>query len=190
MFQFFLQLGGALGAEAAIAYPFRVLVNLTAACRANDRRGIGFSTLGPRLKNDSDNLGDYFARFLHLDHIADAQVLAFYFLKIVKRCAFYHCTGQLHRLEFGNRRYRAGFSYLKADVQQARTGRLSGEFVGDHPARRLGRGAQSPTLFETVHLDYHAVRLIVEIMALLSPFFAHIEHFINVHAMFGMGIYG
>ena len=96
----------------------------------------------------ADDVRDDLARLFDDHHVADADVLALDLFGIVQAGAADRGAGQLDRFQVGDRRNRAGFADLHADVIDLGRPFVLLEFIGDDPPRALGRAAEPLALLE------------------------------------------
>ena len=121
-----------------------------------------------RLLHDLDDVRDDFAGALDQHGVADLQAEALDFVHVVQRGAADGDAADLHRLEHGDRRERAGAADLKEDVVDDGGFLARGIFVGDGPARGLGGEAQFVLQRGVIDLDDDAVDFVGQILALGS----------------------
>ncbi len=106
-----------------------------AADRAVVREHVGLRVRRPLLQHRTEDLRDHVARALHDHGVADAHVLARDLVLVVQRGARNQHAADIHRLQIGDRRERAGAADLDRDVFQHRRRLLGGEFPRGRPAR-------------------------------------------------------
>ena len=111
----------------------------------------------PLRKLHARDLGNDFAAFLDVYHVARTYVQQGHLFGVVQRRPAYRRAGQQHRFEVGHGRYGSRASHLKGHAVQPRQSLLGLELVGHGPFRGLGRESQLPPHAEVVYLDYHAV---------------------------------
>ena len=151
---------------------FGIGVNRASADRAFvGRNDLLFGAVALVFQNSHD-VGDDLAGFLHQYGVADSYVEALHFVEIVERGAGDVGPGQAHGLKVGDRRYGAGPADLQRHGKKFRLGALRRELVGDGPARGLGGGAQFFPQGETVNFNYYSVGGEGKREALLLPLFA------------------
>ena len=118
----------------------------------------------PQVSPHEHDGGNDLARLFYRHHVADADVLARDFLRVVQRRARDSRAADGHRLQFRHRRQNPRAPDLDDDVAQTRLGALGRVLVRHRPARGFARQAEPRALPEIVHLDHRAVRLILEIV--------------------------
>ena len=122
--------------------------------RENGPRGVR----GAVRRVDARDLGDDFAALLHVHPVAHADVQQGHLVGVVEGGALDDGAAELHRREVGDGGHGAGAADLIVDAEQLRAGLFGLEFIGDRPARRLGRVAEHALAGEFVDLDHDAVR--------------------------------
>src|SRR5690606_3717179 len=100
-----------------------------------------------------DDGRDHLARLLDENKITYADVLARNLVTVVKRGARHRAAGELHRLEFGDRREHTGATHLDRNADQTGFGPLSGKLERHCPARCLARGARPALERDRVEFD-------------------------------------
>ena len=98
-----------------------------------------------------------------------ADVLAGDLVEVVQRRVLDGRARELHGRQPRHRRQHAGLADLQVNPQELRHRLLGLELEGHHPARRLARRAEAALLVERVHLDDHAVELILHLVHQLRP---------------------
>ena len=123
-----------------------------------------------------DDLGDHLAGPLDDHDVADHQVLGADVVLVVQ-------CGELHRrardvdgLEDGVRVDASGPSHVYAYVQEPGHHPGRRELVGDGPAGLASDDAQVRLVVEPVHLDDHAVAVVVEAFGGLQPVAVVVDH--------------
>ena len=196
VFQPLLGLGGANQPARAAAHDIcfaRSLVHFalsgTATDRALTRKNIGDAAGRALVLDDADHLGDDVAGALHHDGIADADVLAGDLVLVVERGVRDHHAADRDGLEFRDRRQRAGAADLDLDGLQDGHGLLSGELVGDGPARRARHEPEPDLIGQRVHLVDDAVDVVAEAGANGGDLAIEGEHLIGRAAQPGARVY-
>ena len=77
--------------------------------------------------------------------------------------------GHQHRFEDGERSHPAGPTDVDLDVPEQRGGLLGWVLVGDRPAWRARRDAETALQCDLVHLDDQTVDVVTDIVAMLVP---------------------
>ena len=121
-------------------------------------------------QNHIDDGGNHFTGFFDDDGVADADVFLADIIFVVQRGAADGAAGEKDGFEFGHGRERAGATDLDGDGFELRLGLFGCVFVGDGPARRLGRGADAALLLEGIQFDDRTVGFVGEIVADLVEF--------------------
>ena len=180
----FLDLRRALEVRAADIYSPFVFHQSRAAGRAFCGESEDGQVVLAEVLFHPDNMGDDFARLFHDDHVAHAYVLALDLLRVVQAGPAHGRVGNLYRLQLDHGRDRSGFAHLHADGLHLGGRLVLLEFVGDHPAGRLRRGAEPHALIESVDLQHQPVDLEIQLMeppdellAVLDGVFEGIETF-------------
>ena len=101
--------------------------------------------------------------------VPDPQVLAPDLVDVVERGVSYGRAAHEHRLDVRDRGQRPGPPDVDLDRLQPGRHLLGRELVGDRPARRAGDEPQPLLLGQRVHLDDHAIGLVLEVVALVLP---------------------
>ena len=104
---------------------------MAAADRANIRKLESFRAFRTLILHRSENLRNDVAGALHDNRVADAHVLAFDLVLVVKRGVLHHDTADGDGLELGRGGERAGAADLDFDVAQDCGCLLGGKFMGD-----------------------------------------------------------
>ena len=118
---------------------------------------------------DAGNLGDDLPALLHEHPVPDADVQQGHLVGIVQGGALHQGAAELDRGEVGHRGHGAGAPHLVIDAEQLGAGLFGLEFIGDRPARRLGRVAQGALAGKFVDLDDDAVGGVGEVFPFGVP---------------------
>ena len=153
--------GAAIG-HIGIAFVINFPRGGRATGRADMREGKGLAALWPLGFDNAGDLRNHIACALHLNHIADADVLAADFILIVKGGIGDNHTADIHRRELGHRGQHAGAPHLNFNVEQAGAGALSRKFMRGGPARRARNKAQPLLQGEIVNFIDHTVNIIAQ----------------------------
>ncbi len=93
---------------------------------------------------------------------------------------FYSGSGQLNRLQIGNRCNGPGPSHLIGNRQQMGFNLLGLELISHRPTRALGGGTQIILDGDRIYLDHHPVGCHGKVVPLFIPVMDKLKHFIHV----------
>ncbi len=128
----------------------------SAAGRTALRHAPRLFVTGPSLRNRSDDLWDHVARPLHLDPIADTEILGDDEILVVQRRQLDDYASDFHRFQHGEGIHRPCTADVDLYRQQSRLGDVGSEFAGDCPPR-LAPADDAQLLLKGERIDfYHA----------------------------------
>ena len=154
--------------RAANENAFFVFNERRLALGADRRKGKLRQIVGPAMRFDPNDVRNHLAGLFYDHEVADANVFAFDFFRVVQAGAAHRRPGEFDRLQVGDRRDRARLADLHANAVQLRLGLILFELVGDYPPRRLRRAAELFALGIVVHLEHEPVDLEVEFVQSLD----------------------
>jgi len=99
-------------------------------------------------------------------------------------------SGDSHGLQLGHRRQHARPAHLDHDVTHAGPLALGRVLEGHGPSHRTGRGTERRLLVQPIHLDDHAVDLVVQLVAPCLPAVQEGSHPIEVGGAHPVGVDG
>jgi hypothetical protein len=144
---------------------------------------------GPALGNGAHDLRNDVARLLQHDPVADPEILAPHFVEVVERGTRHRGSGHLCRPHVRHRRQRPGPADIRNDVLQDCFDLLRWELVRDRPTRRPRDHPEPGLLVVAIDLDDHAVRLVRQVVPLLTPGLQEGDHAVDVEALGAVRVY-
>ena len=172
-------LSGALQIIAAQGHLALAFFHLSAADGTGRGHGEYLLRARPFFGDHPYDSGNNFTGFFNHHAVADVNILAPNFVLVVERGAFNGGAGELHRIQFRNRRENAGAPHLNGDGAQRGFGLLRLIFIGNRPARAFSGGSQRFVETALVDLDYAAVHLERKFMTHGFEHIELIENFFN-----------
>ena len=144
--------------------------------------------LRAQLEHRTHDLGDDVAGLVNHDGVTHTHVLTADLVDIVKRSSGDGRARHEDGIELGDRRQHTRAPHLNTDLAKHRTLLLRRELEGNRPARSTRRKAQCLLASERVDLDYYAVDVIVEVLAMCQRIGAELVHLMGARATAGVGV--
>ena len=115
------------------------------------------------------DLGDDFARFLHIKPVSLVDVEFLDYVVVMQRGTFHDRARQLHRFQIGHRCDDTHAACFERNEAQGSAFPFGIEFKGHCPAGRFRRGAHADLLAPVVDLEYQSVGRDRQLLAVLVP---------------------
>ena len=176
----FFELRRARRIQAADIYAALIAADLASANGTVCRELKWLFLAGPFLQFHPHDVRDNFPGFFHNDMIADPDILAGDFVRVMQADARHLGARDFNGFEFRHRRQRARFADLHVDVLDLCARLPEFHFVGDDPAGGFAGCAELLALADAVDLDNQAIRFIIERTASFECFPAVIQSVIDV----------